>query len=148
MTPATAIGTSTQADHVKFEVAAKWKGALDDGFLAVPNILIKKQAALKISPSELVTLLNLMVFWWRADELPFPGTTVIAKRMGVTSRTVERNLSELAERGLIKKITVQGRRFYDLTGLVTRLEQEAEGGKLIRQRKKQQKEDEASSRTT
>lgn len=117
---------SDRITNASFEVRARWGSALDDGFVVVPNVLLRKQVQLGLNPSEVVTLLNVLSFWWKADALPFPGAAVLAKRMGTTPRTIERNLNGLVEKGLIKKVNLEGKRHYDPSNLVALLKEYAE----------------------
>ena len=100
----------------------KWGGAAFRGYQAVPHDLFKFQAQLDLSNGELVTLLNILDFWWEADNRPFPGATVLAKRMNTNPRSVHRHLKTLQE----KKYAVRERgndekRRFNLDGLVGRL---------------------------
>lgn len=104
-----------------FKVKDRWGAAIDDGFLAIPNILLKKQHELELSSGELVTLLNILAFWWKEDALPFPGLATLAKRMGLTTRSVERHLKELVHKQLVERVVIDGRNYYDPAGLVRKL---------------------------
>ncbi len=102
------------------------------GFMMVPDVLIRNQANLGLNSTEMLVLLNILLHWWRVSELPHPRPSVIGKRMGASSRTVERGIQKLSELGLIHRLppepTGKGpdiRRF-DLSGLVKRLEELAE----------------------
>lgn len=82
---------------------AKWGEAAIAGWQAVPDVLLKNQSRLGLSATELLVLLNVLSFWWYAEELPFPRGTTIAKRMGMTPRTVQRSLQALIDKGLLAK---------------------------------------------
>lgn len=111
----------------------KWGISAQLGFQQIPNILFKNQAKLGLSAIELVVLLNVTLHWWEKNYLPSPRTSVIAKRIGVSRRTIERNIKSLEEKGFIRrrprfqintydneKLTI---REFDLTGLVVLLEE-------------------------
>lgn len=90
----------------RIETAAlkqKWQGAIREnaGFVAVPVVLLRAQKKLNISATELNVLLNLMSYWWGSQTAVFPRTSIIAKRMGVTDRTVQRCLDSLVKKKLI-----------------------------------------------
>lgn len=109
----------------------KWQKAADAGFQMLPDILLKKQFELGLSPTEMLVLLNITMHWWYADQRPFPRTTTIAKRMGVDERTVQRAMRRLINLGLLEKEKeeTQGgaqREVCDLSGLVERLSAFAE----------------------
>lgn len=105
--------------------SAKWKEAAKAGFQMLPDLLLKKQRVLGLSPTDLVVLINVTMHWWY-DQKPFPRAAVIASRMGVERRTVQRSMKRLGELGLIRKEvenkgTKRERTVSDLTGLVDRL---------------------------
>ena len=93
---------ATTAEHSDF--ATKWGDALANGFVGVPMLLLKNQKRLQINDGELVVLLNILGAWWVEERLPFPGARTLAARMGVTLRTVHRNLAALEERKLIRRV--------------------------------------------
>lgn len=108
--------------YIPDNIWEKWGKAAYRGYQAVPHDLFKFQAQLDLSNGELVTLLNILDFWWEADNRPFPGVTVLAKRMNTNPRSVQRHLKCLEE----KKYAVRERgddekRRFNLDGLVTRL---------------------------
>lgn len=120
-------------------IRQRWRGAVtsgETGFTAVPDILIRSQAQLKLSPTEMMVLLNVLLHWWRDDEWPYPRVSTIAERMGISRRTVERAICGLRERGLVvhRKSELVGNgpapRRFDLSGLidVLRSKVEARGG--------------------
>lgn len=112
----------------------KWGSSLDGGFLVFPVLLLKRQKELDLDSTELVVLLNLLAAWWDVDKLPFTRAITIAKRIGVTPRTVQRCLEKLEKRGLILRIRsttghgVETRVVteYDLEPTVLKLKQLAE----------------------
>jgi hypothetical protein len=100
----------------------KWGDAALVGFSQVPDTLLKAQHAIGISPLELNVLLNLISFWWKADDQPYPSSAAIAKRMGVQPRTVQKTIKVLVDRGIIGRTPISGkgagRSKYDLQPLV------------------------------
>ncbi len=84
-------------------VYEKWGEAARAGFQAVPDLLFKQQEALKLNPTELVVLLNVLMHWWYRDQKPFPRPTTIARRMGSTVRTVQRAITKLEREGLVQR---------------------------------------------
>lgn len=109
------------------KLQTRWGDGLSVGFVAVPNILLEQQVHLKIDCEQMVLLANLMSYWWANDELPFPRTEVLAKRTGLSRRTVQRRISQLEAMGLIKrsaKHVDESQRAlteYNLNGLVEKL---------------------------
>ena len=108
-----------------------WGDALGDGFVGVPILLLKHQGDLQIGPQEMVVLLNLLASWWEVGNLPFPRTTTIASRSGLSVRVVQRQLLSLEKKGLITRLpnqTVKGNpellvTRYDPRGLTKRLQE-------------------------
>jgi len=118
------------------EVRKKWGLAALGGFQQVPDLLLKHQAKLGLTSNDMVVLLHVTMHWWFADRLPFPATTVIAKRMGMAARTVQRSLNHLVKLRLISKVAInteQGeRRAWNPSGLVARLQHLAQGDPVVR----------------
>jgi len=106
----------------------KWgKAVLGLGFCVIPSLLLRGQARLGISPVQLVILLHIIDHWWYAEQLPFPSKASIASRCNLSPRQVQRYLTELEDRGYIKRVDRfvdhkgQQSNYYDLTGLVAQL---------------------------
>lgn len=81
----------------------KWGEVARAGFQTVPDALLIKQHDLGLDQTDMIVLLNLTSYWWFRDLPPFPRTNVIAKRMGVTARTVQRVLKKLEEKDYIRR---------------------------------------------
>ena len=119
-------------DATTSTIRARWGGAVTSGrtgFTAVPDILIRSQAKLRLSTVELVVILNIVMHWWDPDEWPYPRTTAISERMGVTHRTVQRAFESLESKGLVRRLPSQSIndgpivRPFDLHGLRRALEE-------------------------
>ena len=112
----------------------KWGNAVtsgETGFVVIPGMLIKNQKVLKLDNTDLTVLLNILVHWWKRDELPHPRPSSIAQRMGCSTRTVERSIDRMQKNGLIERMpsvakeTTDGTitvRYFDLSGLIQRVE--------------------------
>ena len=114
---------SLTTDH---RTIAKWGEAAIAGWQAVPDVLLKNQHKLDLTPTDLLVLLNVLSFWWYVEELPYPRVATLAKRMNVTPRTVQRSLQKLNEKGLLVRKTDVGkdgteREVLDPSGLVESL---------------------------
>lgn len=117
----------------KENLEKKWgTSSLDLGWTAIPTALLFLQSELKISTLGMNILLNLIMHWWERDERPYPSQESIAKRMGVSKRSVQREIAKLCESGLIEKTpsavtdpNYRGRNTYDLTALARRINAEA-----------------------
>ena len=129
-------------DKSKFIAKKKWTPTvIDAGFLIVPDVLVRSQAYLGLSPVDVVVLLNVGMHWWQEDNLPYPRPSVIANRMGISTRTVERRLANLQENGFLKRreaevLTTKGKkktvRRFDLSGLIQKLAPLAERNLQLR----------------
>lgn len=116
-------------------IADKWGEAVAGrGFAQVPNYLLLLNQFLaddaRLSPGELLLLVQLVGTWWQKDKLPFPSIRTLALRCGSSERQVQRSLRRLEELKLLKRITrrTQGiiaSNSYDLSPLVAVLEQVA-----------------------
>lgn len=108
------------------ELDAKWGNVIKGiggGWTAIPNLLLRKQAVLNISPLELNVLIDLIRFWWEPKQAPFPSSEKIAAEIGVSNRTIYRALFSLEEKGFIARIAAEGKATcYELRGLVKKLE--------------------------
>lgn len=116
--------TASSADQpVGSAIYAKYGEASIAGFQAVPDILLKHQNDLGLSPTDLAVLLNVLMHWWYPEKKPFPRSTTIAKRMGVTPRTVQRSLQQLEALGLlVREKDAKGPTYLDPKPLVEKLE--------------------------
>lgn len=113
-----------------YSLVNKWGDALNRGFVVVPSTLLHYQHQLAIGDGELIVLMHLIMSWWKVDEYPFPRAETIAKRMGISTRTVQRHLDSLVKKELIKRFWTSERRSahrattqYDLSGLVGKLKE-------------------------
>ena len=102
------------------------------GWTAIPTSFLFLQAELSITPLGFNILINLVSHWWETKEHPYPSQESLAKRMGVSKRSIQREVTNLVELGLITKqankassAKSKGRNTYDLTGLVERLNEMA-----------------------
>jgi predicted transcriptional regulator len=95
------------------------------GWTAIPTSLLFLQAELSISPLGFNLLMNLVSHWWETTEHPYPSQESMAKRMGVSKRSIQREITTLVELGLLDKQPnkagnkkFKGRNTYDLSKLV------------------------------
>ena len=83
---------------------------------------------LKLSAMDVVVIANLNQAWWFEDSLPYLQPYTIAKRMGVSERSVQRSLSRLRKKGYLQQVRERQddgtvRYYHDLAGLRRELEQ-------------------------
>jgi len=118
-------------DEKSTKMHEKWgQEALGMGWTAIPTTLIFLQDQLKITPLGMNILLNLVAHWWDANEKPYPAQESLASRMGVSKRSIQRELNSLIGQGLISKKQsstshpkYRGRNSYDLAPLVKMLKE-------------------------
>ena len=83
----------------------KWSPqVLKFGYTALPNLLLRAQAKLKITPTQFNVLAQLAEHWWDADKFPFPAKDTIARRMNKSPRQVQRYITQLEKAGHIRRI--------------------------------------------
>lgn len=103
----------------------KWgKPAIDAGFTALPDMIFRRQKALKLKHLDILILLHLASYWWKPKENPWPAKSTLADDLDVDPRTVQRSIKGMEDLGYIKRIerrAAQGDNLsneYDLSGLV------------------------------
>ena len=105
-------------------IYAKYGEAAVAGFQAVPNVLLKHQNSLGLSTTDLVVLLNVLMHWWYPEQKPFPRSTTIAKRMGLSQRAVQRALQQLQKLDLLtRERSEDGPAYLNPEPLVAKLEE-------------------------
>lgn len=128
----------------------KWGETARAGFQTVPDLLLKKQADLGLSATDMLVLLNITSHWWYKGQRAFPHNSTICGRMGVDERTVQRSVKKLISLKLMEKVKESDakggeRTVCDFTGLVERLGQFVGSDKDYMARKRQQSIVEPSS---
>jgi hypothetical protein len=105
-------------------VRDKWGFVTDPGFLTLPYVLLLHQSDLKISSEHLNVLLNFIAHWHAKGRMPRPRTATIARRMGISTRTVQRAIAWLLKNEFMAKVPRVSRddlQEYDLAPLVDKL---------------------------
>lgn len=99
------------------------------GYAQMPSILFWGQNRLELQPDEFNVLLQLVSHWWTKDQNPHPSKETIGRRMGKSPRMVQRHLTTLENKGLLKRVERfklhrgQDSNGYDLKGLVKKLKE-------------------------
>jgi predicted transcriptional regulator len=111
------------------DVAEKWgRPVAERGFAQIPNYLLLLNQFLdrevRLSPVELLVLLQLVGTWWRKEAMPFPSMGTLAARCGVSDRQIQRAINQLVKIGLIGRVNRRTRGIissnaYDLAPLVS-----------------------------
>jgi DNA-binding transcriptional ArsR family regulator len=117
----------------------RWGKAADAGYQVIPDVLIRAHQKLGLDALDVVIILNISMHWWAANDLPYPRVSVIAHRLDISPRTVQRRLDHLQDSGLLERLGPErkgGRtiRRFRLTGLVQRLELLAVENLAVRER--------------
>lgn len=90
------------------DVASKWgEEVAGRGFAQVPNYLLLLNQFLdeenRLSPAELMILMQLVGAWWKKDEMPFPALKTLGVRAGVSDRQAQRAITKLEEEGYLRR---------------------------------------------
>jgi DNA-binding transcriptional ArsR family regulator len=107
---------------------AKWGDAIKAGFQVLPDALIRGQHLLKLNATDVVVIANLNQAWWFEERRPYLQPSTIARRMGVSERSIQRSLSRLRRKGYLRQVRDRQndgtiRYYHDLSGLRAQLEQ-------------------------
>jgi DNA-binding transcriptional regulator YhcF (GntR family) len=110
------------------DIAEKWGVRIAErGFAQVPNYLLLLNQFLvkesRLSPVELLVLIQLVGSWWRKDSMPFPSMATLAARCGVSSRQIQRAINRLEKEKLVRRVNrrtqgVVSSNAYDMEPLV------------------------------
>ena len=120
--PASTQVTAENLAHVS-RVAERYGDAGRAGWSPVPDVLLFNQHKLGIGSEDLNVLLNLLAHYYSPGAMPFVRPNVIAKRMGVSTRSVQRSITRLRKKNLIAKAQGPKRQVvHDLRPLLDRLE--------------------------
>ena len=113
-------GTAVSA----YRIADKWKGAVNEGsgWVAIPMSLLRLQTKLELTATDMIVLANFLAHWWDPTRAVYPRSSTIAKRMGVTKRTVQRSTEKMVRKGLMDPVKLDdGKRGFQFTSLANRL---------------------------
>jgi hypothetical protein len=107
------------------KIAQKWGAAVASaGWTAMPNVIIKRQKALGLTPLDANIILQLLTYWWEHENLPRPSKATIAAAIGVDPRTVQRRIASMENAKFIKRVprtsSTKGSNpnLYDFSGLI------------------------------
>tara|TARA_E500000318_G_scaffold7835_1_gene7229 strand:+ start:6462 stop:6920 length:459 start_codon:yes stop_codon:yes gene_type:complete len=121
-------------------VLEKWGEAAFGGFQQIPDLLLRNQRRLQLTATELTVLLNITMHWWNPADRPFPHIHNIARRMGISPRTVQRAIAKMETLGLLQRVQSENpeafAKSFDLSGLTERLQSIALNDQHTQARKK------------
>jgi len=90
---------------IEHKLVRMWgKTLMSAGFVGFPSAVIRYQDQLRLSSVELNVLLQIADHWWTPERLPFPSKGLIAQRMRIRPRSVQRVVARLEARGLIERV--------------------------------------------
>ena len=79
------------------------KPVLKHGYAGIPSILIRAQARLGLSPTQMNIVVQLLDYWFDPQRPPFPSKKELAKRIGINPKTVQINIRALEDAGYIRR---------------------------------------------
>jgi helix-turn-helix protein len=93
-----------KAEKVPSSTERIWgKAVRNYGYTGVPSILIQGQRRLGVTPLQMNILLQLLDYFFDPTRHPFPRKSEIAKRMNVSTKTIQINMRALEQAGLIQR---------------------------------------------
>lgn len=109
----------------EYSFSEKWSPEIKQyGFTQVPNLLLACQGHLKLKDGELLTLLQLLTFWFDHGGKVYPSIATLARFSHKGYSTVQKRLRTLEEKGFVKRRRKMGTSStYDLTPCVIQLYQ-------------------------
>jgi hypothetical protein len=104
------------------------KAVYSHGYAGIPSIMIQAQRRLGINSTQMNIIIQLLDYWHEPSRKPFPTKKELAKRIGVTEKTIQNNVRALEKAGLIlreMRKTAAGdwnSNIYHLDGLVAKVQ--------------------------
>jgi hypothetical protein len=111
----------------QYDPKSRWgEKLISGGFCIIPEKIIKQWGTTGLDATDLALIANLAAFWWSSGNLPHPATSLLAKNLGVSKRTIERRIANMVNLGLLARVSVSkgvsGRApevtAFDLSGLI------------------------------
>jgi DNA-binding HxlR family transcriptional regulator len=121
------------------------------GFTAIPSVILERQEALGLEPVDLNLILQLVFHWRERDRLPYPSKATLARRIGVSARTVQRRIAALEARGFVHRHERKNRHGgndsneYSLEGLIEKTKPYAEEHRALKRKRDRDNDDERKS---
>lgn len=92
------------------------------GFTQIPNLLINCQGHLEITDNELVTLIQLISFWFNHDGQIYPSIARLSKYSLKGYSTIQARLKKLHSKDLIKIVpNIGNTNHYDIVPFINKL---------------------------
>ena len=125
----------------------KWSPeVMEAGWVALPSIILEKQQAIGLTPTDVNILLHLFSYWWTAENKPYPSKASLAAAIGVEPRTVQRRIAAMERAGLIwreeRRTSKNGSdtNRYHFDGLIQAVKRFAQEKTALRNQQKAEKE--------
>ena len=64
---------------------------------------------LLVNPTQLAIIMQLCEYWWDKERKPYPSKKVLAERLGIGPRQLQRHLAELEKAELIRRVERRNR---------------------------------------
>ncbi len=108
----------TPPPHADRRLLARYgAAALNDGYVAIPRVVIRRRHALDVTTAEWDYICEVWSYW-RSDRLPGPSVEDLACGLGVDPSTIRRHRASLERKGLLRVVTVGPYNRYDLRPLI------------------------------
>ena len=102
----------------------KYAAILGDGWTVFPNAILRYATELKLTPQEIVLILNVLSFQ-HTERKPYPSNKVIAERMGIKTRRLQKITEPLKDKegkGILRRGDDKGHRsIWDFSPLYEKL---------------------------
>ena len=93
------------ANENEHKLVRKWgKLNMRAGFVGFPSAVIQFQDQLGLKSAQLNVLLQIADHWWDPERHPYPSKGLLAKRMQMNPRSIQRIIAGLESRGLIERV--------------------------------------------
>ena len=121
--------SNLQAQEIPERILSRWgRSILSSGWTTIPNEVLNNQSKLGLTNSELVLIIHLISFLHNSDSKIYPSINVLSSRMNQDRRTIQRTISSLEKKDILKK-TVRSKglsdkgmtNLYDLSPLMLKL---------------------------
>ncbi len=94
-----------RAEANERKLVRKWgKINMRAGWVGFPSAVIQFQDQLQLNSAELNVLLQIADHWWDPERHPYPSKGLIAKRMRMYPRSIQRIIARLESRNLIERV--------------------------------------------
>lgn len=101
----TTTATQAQSAITQKALQKKWGATIiGAGYTAVPDILLRRMGALGLKPMEMIVLLQILTYWWEADNKPYPSKKAIASAIGCSEKAVQKTITRLQKLAFVARI--------------------------------------------